>query len=631
MRFSRLLYCLFLCVPILLSAQKSGQGLEELPGSDEPNTYEKLSIPITNTSDVQYLVNILKKNYKILENNDINLVQASNIQSLGGIHCQFTETYKGIPIYNAGIKINIHNNVIISALNSLKIIPTNTNFNFSFSKSEAIQNISALINPYSISCESHIHFFNNNWVPVYVLETFSHQVPANYEWIVHAQTGKVLQKKDKASYHHIETHKRASFSRNIAPDNPTQSSQTVADNQRGIIFNPDPCTAANTVYGSPFMDNNDQNSPNFSNVMDTIDLLGLTKNPLTGYYSLEGPYVTIDDLEAPNYPPATSNTGNFFYNRSQSEFEDVMVYYHIDHYQRYIQSLGFTGFAHQISADPHGLATDNSYFIQQGGTCYLFYGTGGIDDAEDADVIVHEYGHALSYWGSPNTNSGDQRNGLDEGIGDYIAASYSYDQNPYNWDRLYNWDGNTADWTGRLASTSDNYVPTLTARYQVGTIWTATLMSIRQALGSEVADKLFFQELFHNAANMTLSDAANCYLDADMMLYQGAHKSVILQYFCNRNLKTGNVCITEIEPNASEGNSLNFTLSPNPSNGELSVKMEKSFKNTKLIAYNIMGEEVVNIPIQNEQSIVLPLAKGIYFVRLLTDDILSDVQKLIVE
>jgi zinc metalloprotease ZmpB len=87
---------------------------------------------------------------------------------------------------------------------------------------------------------------------------------------------------------------------------------------------------------------------------------------------------------------------------------------------------------------------------------------GGVDDAEDADVILHEYGHALLEASAPGLllNGGEGR-AIHEGWSDYWAASYRryLHQEGYvpggDWRRLFVWDsGWTCDcttyWSGRV-------------------------------------------------------------------------------------------------------------------------------------------------------------------------------------
>ncbi|MEZ4916786.1 MAG: hypothetical protein R2836_07345 [Chitinophagales bacterium] len=55
----------------------------------------------------------------------------------------------------------------------------------------------------------------------------------------------------------------------------------------------------------------------------------------------------------------------------------------------------------QISVDTHGNnGADNSFF-SPATPLRLIFGEGGVDDAEDADVIIHEYGHAISHFAAP--------------------------------------------------------------------------------------------------------------------------------------------------------------------------------------------------------------------------------------
>jgi len=50
-------------------------------------------------------------------------------------------------------------------------------------------------------------------------------------------------------------------------------------------------------------------------------------------------------------------------------------------------------------------------------------GKGGVDDAEDAEVIVHEYGHAVHDAQVPGFGTSEQAGSIGESFGDYLAVS----------------------------------------------------------------------------------------------------------------------------------------------------------------------------------------------------------------
>src|SRR5439155_22663863 len=78
-----------------------------------------------------------------------------------------------------------------------------------------------------------------------------------------------------------------------------------------------------------------------------------------------------------------------------------MAYYHLTRAQQYIHSLGFSNSNHPKNgiddrpqvAVADAFQADNSFYSPF--TRQIKYGSGGVDDAEDADVILHEYGHAM--------------------------------------------------------------------------------------------------------------------------------------------------------------------------------------------------------------------------------------------
>ena len=75
-----------------------------------------------------------------------------------------------------------------------------------------------------------------------------------------------------------------------------------------------------------------------------------------------------------------------------------MAYFWVTEAQKYIQSLGFgTGTRRAVNKESQDLrinqwGADNSFSWDKKD---FSFGKGGVDDAEDAEVIVHEYGHAI--------------------------------------------------------------------------------------------------------------------------------------------------------------------------------------------------------------------------------------------
>ena len=77
-----------------------------------------------------------------------------------------------------------------------------------------------------------------------------------------------------------------------------------------------------------------------------------------------------------------------------------MAYYWVTQAQRYIQSLGFGSTLPAVNKRQQLLRIDqfggdNSFYREGTGKLTITLGKGGVDDAEDAEVIVHEYGHSV--------------------------------------------------------------------------------------------------------------------------------------------------------------------------------------------------------------------------------------------
>lgn len=330
----------------------------------------------------------------------------------------------------------------------------------------------------------------------------------------------------------------------------------------GFVFNPDPLTSAQQNYGGSWRDLNDADNTELNGQRVTRPLRSITQQ--TSTYSLTGPFVRILDFELPISVPVTSTTPEgFVYTRSQQGFEDVMVYAHIDSCQRHIQSLGFMNIQNtQVSVDPHGLGgDDNSHFLPS--TNRIAFGEGGVDDAEDVDVIWHEYGHAIQY-GQVSNWGGGESGSLGEGFGDYWAGSYSAITNTFRREWVYNWDGHNEFWSGRILNSSSTYPSGMgSSIHSNGQIWSRALMDIWDACGRTVTDRVVLQGQFAVGNGVTYPTLANAILNADVLLYQGIHLNQIFTAFQNRGI------LTQMPPIASIAGTVTSNTGGSPIEGVL--------------------------------------------------------------
>ncbi len=319
-----------------------------------------------------------------------------------------------------------------------------------------------------------------------------------------------------------------------------------------LVFDPDPRTTLNDAsleQDSPAA----SFDPAYQSVtLRDVDLTG-------GIYSLTGPWVTIVDFEAPNTRPTTTNDGNWTGKRGDPQFYDAMTYYHIDQNQRYIQSLGFTGQSGiqegSIEADADGVSGgDNSYYLPQSNQ--LSFGHGCVPDNEDADVILHEYGHAIhsninSDWGGGDTGA------MGEGFGDYWAGSYSYSTPngaSFNPAWIYTWDGHNNCWTGRnMNRTSYQYDPDeiYVAHMTINNIadygddlWSTPLFQAmvdftNNGGAREEMDQIVLEAQFGLGPNIQMPDMAQSILNAATTLFpNGTQAGFFFKHFHNMNFLT---------------------------------------------------------------------------------------------
>src|SRR5690348_11403713 len=268
---------------------------------------------------------------------------------------------------------------------------------------------------------------------------------------------------------------------------------------------------------------------------------------LDGSGFLSGDYATIYS-ETGN--PAYSPTNTFAYTRHQDEFEQVMAYYWITEAQKYIHSLGFGVTRRAIDNQPqririNQLGADNSFETDHP-TLEVRFGKGGVDDAEDAEVILHEYGHAIH--SSQNFSFASEEAGaISEGFGDYWAVTVSDvvskalgvpEREPLPC--VADWDS-TSYTSGpvhclRRVDLNLHFPGDLNGEvHHDGQIWSRALWDIRQALGNVKADTIILQGSF-DFPGTTMTELAKRTVAAAQALYGAGAATAVTKAFADRGI-----------------------------------------------------------------------------------------------
>jgi hypothetical protein len=419
-----------------------------------------------------------------------------------GATVRYNQEYEGIPVYGANLAVTINrDNLVTFVMNSYK---PGVHLDSVTPRVSSRQALRMALNELGVR-RGDLRYENVRLVVFHQdgasrLAWEVKALPAgapvgDWELLIDAGSGEIFQLQDRAFY---------------APTNGT-----------GNIFDPDPLSSAGANYGDTgFVDGSDADTTQLTGqlqnvVLRDIDLTG-------GVYSLRGPWAEIVDTENPSNGLFSQGSSVFNFTRTQSGFEAVNCYYHIDNIMRYINvDLGVSVSPIQYNGgarcDPQGLnGSDNSHYTSSNGV--VAFGEGGVDDAEDADVVIHELGHAIHDWLTNGNLS--QVNGLSEGSGDYIAASYSRSLGQWNsgdpqFNWVFDWDGHNPFWNGRITNYGATYPDGLVGQVHTdGQIWSSCNMRIWDAIGRTQSDRAFFVGLSMTNGSTNQQDAAQAVLQA---------------------------------------------------------------------------------------------------------------------
>jgi Zn-dependent metalloprotease len=448
-----------------------------------------------------------------LSNSLAELQEAGAIESLTGTHLHYRQRYAGLPVFDGRLAVHTDAGTAVTGVEQ-DLVPIDRPAPLAAPGTPARAIAAGLRllpagTPLRFAPAAEPGVWVDRGVPRtgWRVQLATRSPAADWELLVDAATGQVVSARNRACY-------------------ATGS---------GRIFAPNPVA---TSGNGRLTDGDDRDSPELQAETVVRPLLGLDG---TGF--LQGEWASTASTWA--FSRAKRPDLQFNFPRSDPRFGEVMAYYWVDANRRYLMSLGFDSvLARPVRIDVNGTEDDNSFFSPFAGE--LTFGTGGVDDAEDADIILHETGHAIQHSLVPGYGLSDEAGAIGEGFGDYWAASFSAGVGP----RAPEWDVFIAEWDAvsyrfssppflRRVDSPKRYPGSIIGEVHAdGELWSAALWQIRTLLGRQRADTIIVESNFSLPANAGFVDGCQALLRANRSLYGGADEEGIVEILTDRGFLT---------------------------------------------------------------------------------------------
>jgi Zn-dependent metalloprotease len=169
----------------------------------------------------------------------------------------------------------------------------------------------------------------------------------------------------------------------------------------------------------------------------------------------------------------------------------------------------------------------------------LRFGKGGVDDAEDAEVILHEYGHAV-HFAQGFAFASEEAGAISEGFGDYLAADVTNIVAPTpdpacvaDWDSV---SYTRAPHCLRRVDEDKVYPGDLVGEVHAdGEIWSRALWDIRSAIGHAKADTVILEGQW-DFTGTTMTQLATKTVAAAKRIYGNATANAVTKAFQARGI-----------------------------------------------------------------------------------------------
>lgn len=494
---------------------------------------------------------------------DIQLIESYRIVSPNGLHLTFSQYVDGKEVVTAGAKLHLRNNGTFSVQSYIVNLPP--------LESNGLEKW--------FPSETHL-------IPVY--ETFIPD-PIHPAILYTDISGHLWLKKEINKFNRKDT---TLFTK---------------------VFMVNPINTANTVYGGFFIDNKDSSNSTLDSQMYWV------KNPVqfeNDTFFLASEFLSFANISLPFDDDFIISTDSISVNRLDNRFEYLNVFYHINEVGNYVNKLGYDALTLPLQVDVHAFSgADNSAYSPEFHT--LQFGDGGVDDAEDGEVIIHEFTHSLSEIASPNNTVGDERQAMEEGTCDYFAKAYSRTYNDNTPTKIFSWDAHNSFWNGFNINTNRAY-PSSLKGYKDGDrdVWSSALMCIHDSIGRDATDSLVLEHLFYQQANATMSQMAQLIVQIDSSDFNKRYYKKVKGCFVEADFLKWNVSIAprNLPSPLLVLNQQGFIVG----SGSLQINLPKE---VKYVIYNALGQVILSD--FKSQIILHPhdFSKGYYVIQINIDGI----------
>jgi zinc metalloprotease ZmpB len=304
----------------------------------------------------------------------------------------------------------------------------------------------------------------------------------------------------------------------------------------GTVFLPNPVA---DLRDQSLTDQKDADYPALARAYHSVTLTNLDGS---GY--LVGDWVNVRSSTG---PLAYSPTNTFTYRRDDDRFEQVMTYYWITEAQKYIQGLGFGSTRRPVNMESQD-ARINTYGVDNSFSWdkhdLVRFGKGGVDDAEDAEVILHEYGHAIQDSQQTPLGFGNtvESGSIGEGFADYWAVTVSNVIAPTaDTPCVADWDSvsytSTVPHCLRRVDQNLHYPQDLNGRvHHDGQIWSRALWDMNRELGRNKATRIIIEAQFWMNPKVTMPEAGQITVWTARKLYGPSTAAITHRAFAQRGI-----------------------------------------------------------------------------------------------